>query len=124
MLHINATIHVHVVDDKAMQAVQERLDLLLTHIHRVFTQGEQLMSAADDLKAGIAKIDSATNNIAADIQRLKDKITSSMSPADVADVKAQLDAAVSRLEGIAADPDNPDPAASAPEPVPEPEPGA
>lgn len=120
-MHIDATIHVHVVDDKALQPVQDRLDLLVATVNRVLTQGERVMTAADDLKAGIAQINEATNNIASDIQRLKDKISSSMSAADVADVQGELTGAVSRLQGLAADPDNPDPAAT-PTPVPEPEP--
>ena len=67
--------------------------------------------ATAELKAALKKIDTATDNIAADIQRLKEKVTTGMSDADVAEVQADADRIASRLEGIAADPDNPDPAA-------------
>jgi len=119
---VNATIHVHYDDPKtaeAFEAVQARLGLLLEATNRVLIQGASLMAASDDMKADLGKIDAATNNIAADIQRLKDKISSSMSPADVADVKSALARTVTRLEGLAADPSNPDPT---PEPQPQPEP--
>lgn len=122
-MHINATIHVHVVDDKALQSVQDRLDLLLTNINRVFAQGEQLMAAADDMKAVLTRIDTATNTVAAELKDLTDKVATSMSPADVADVQSRLAAAATKLEGVAADPNDPVPAPE-PVPVPEPAPGA
>jgi hypothetical protein len=58
--------------------------------------------ATTELKAALAKIDVATNNIAADLEALKAKITEGMSPADVAEVQGLLDAQVSKLEGLAA----------------------
>ena len=67
--------------------------------------------ASAELKAALKKIDQATDNIAADIVRLKDKIVPGMTEADVAEVQALADALVTKLEGLAADPDNPDPAA-------------
>lgn len=67
--------------------------------------------ASAELKAALKKIDTATDNIAADIQRLKDKIVPGMTEAEVAEVQVLADAVVAKLEGIAADPDNPDPAA-------------
>lgn len=85
------------------------------------------MGAADDMKASIAKLDATDQNLAADIQRLKDKIKSAMSPAEVAEVQSALDAVVAKFQGLANDPDNPDPApvpVPVPEPQPEPEPPA
>lgn len=66
--------------------------------------------ASEAIKAALAKIDTATDNIAADIQRLKDRIGTGMSDAEVAEVQAEADRISAKLEGIAADPDNPDPA--------------
>jgi hypothetical protein len=66
--------------------------------------------ASAELKAALAKIDTATDNIAADIQRLKDKVGTGMSDAEVAEVQDLATAIAAKLEGIAADPDNPDPA--------------
>lgn len=67
--------------------------------------------ATAELKAALAKIDTATDNIAADIQRLKGQIGTGMSDADVAAVQAEADRIASKLEGIAADSDDPVPAA-------------
>jgi hypothetical protein len=53
--------------------------------------------------AALAKIDTATNNIAADIKALKDKIGTGMSDADVAEVQGILDSTATKLEAIAAD---------------------
>jgi hypothetical protein len=85
-----------------------QLVALITAIHH---QGERLLMASAELKAALKKIDTATDNIAADIQRLKDKIVPGMTEAEVAEVQVLADAVVAKLEGIAADPDNPDPAA-------------
>jgi hypothetical protein len=61
-----------------------------------------------ELQASLARINDATNNIAADIAGLKALITTSMTPEQVAEVQAALDAAATRLEGIAAEtPDAP-----------------
>lgn len=126
-ININATIHLHVDDPKALEAVQARLGLVLEASNRVLDQGVSLMGAADDMKASIAKLDATDQNLAADIQRLKDKIKSAMSPAEVAEVQSALDAVVAKFQGLANDPDNPDPApvpVPVPEPQPEPEPPA
>lgn len=122
-MEIDAQITINIEDPRSWAAVQARLGLLLEQVNRVVTQGVKIMAAADDLKAGIVRINTATNNISADIQRLKDKISTSMSPADVADVQSRLSVVADNLEKIAADPDNPDPTPT-PEPEPTPEPPA
>ncbi len=61
------------------------------------------MSSAESL-ALLQRMDVATTNIAADIRRLKDKTD---DPA----VQAELERQASRLEAMAADPENPDPEA-------------
>ncbi len=71
-----------------------------------FTRLEEIRMALLDLKAALAKIDAATDNIAADIQTLKAAIKPGMSDAEVAEVQAGLDAAASKLEGIAASTDD------------------
>ena len=64
------------------------------------------MAAVDDLKAILARIDTATTNIAADISAIKAKIGTGMSDADVAEVQAGLEAAAARLEAL--DAENPE----------------
>lgn len=67
--------------------------------------------ASAELKAALKKIDTATDNIAADLVRLKERIGTGMTDAEVADVQAEADRLATKLEGIAADPENPDAAA-------------
>jgi ribosome-associated translation inhibitor RaiA len=77
----------------------------------LYRQGRRILMASAELKAALKKIDLATDNIAADITRLKERIQPGMTEAEVAEVQALAEALVAKLEGIAADPDNPDPAA-------------
>jgi len=60
------------------------------------------MASADTMKAALAAIDTATNNIAADLDALKAQIGTGMSQPDVDAVQATLDATVAKLEAIAA----------------------
>ncbi len=60
------------------------------------------MASADTMKAALAAIDTATNNIASDLDALKAQIGTGMSQTDVDAVQATLDATVSKLEAIAA----------------------
>jgi hypothetical protein len=86
-------------------------DRLVTKINRILRLCEVQHMASAEIKAALAKIDTATDNIAADIVRLKEKIGTGMTDAEVAEVQAGLDKTVTKLEGIAADPDNPEPVA-------------
>lgn len=64
-----------------------------------------------DIQQAIARINDATNNIAADIVRLKERISTGLSQADVDAIQAQLQNAATALEAVANDPENPDPQA-------------
>lgn len=57
----------------------------------------------DDLKATLGRIDAATTNIANDIRTLLDKIGTSMTPEQVAELKASFGAAADTLEATAAE---------------------
>jgi len=86
---------------------QETLNLLLA-VRR------ELGMLSAEVKAFALRMDAATNNIAADIRRLKDK-----SPTMSEEDKAELDRIAGNSEAIAADPENPDP-----EPTPPTEPAS
>jgi hypothetical protein len=76
--------------------------------------GRATMTAADQkaaLKKQAQELDDITTNIAADIDRLKEKVSTGMNDADVAEVAAGFEAVASRLRAVANDPDNPDPEA-------------
>jgi hypothetical protein len=92
-------------------SAQDQWAHLERHLRTLAHGQREILMATAELKAALAKIDAATDNIAADIKRLKDKVGTGMSDADVASVQAEADRIASKLEGIAADPDNPDPVA-------------
>lgn len=74
----------------------------------LYRQGMQIMATLADLQAQLARIDAATDNIAADIRNLSAKIGTGLSDADVATLQAGLEAAAVKLEGVAAvTPDQP-----------------
>ncbi len=60
------------------------------------------MSALDDIKADLARINAATTDIADDIKALKDKIGTGLSDAEVAALKSDLDDIATKLEAVAA----------------------
>jgi len=104
-------IHLH---EEHGGRVTDMLGRILTRLGVLEAQGERLVMAGAELKAGMKRIDAATTNIAADLKRLKDKVGTGMTDAEVADVQAAIDAQATRLEGMANDPDNPDPPVEVP----------
>lgn len=61
-----------------------------------------LMTAADDIKAALTRIEEAASNIADDIRDLLARATTpGISEADAAEIKAQGEALATRIEGIA-----------------------
>jgi|SRR6185436_2491299 len=98
---MSSDIHVHLHIDLGERATAK--------LDAIFAQNERLLMAAADVKAALAKIDAATNDIAADIKGLKAKIGTGMTDAEVAEVQAEADRLATKLEGIAADTENPVP---------------
>lgn len=86
-----------------------KLDHVLEGVHRLVHQMEVVIMATAELKAVLARIDTATNNIAEDIRVLKEKILTGMTAAQVAEVQAEAEAVAVKLEGIAASTDDPVP---------------
>jgi predicted nucleic acid-binding Zn-ribbon protein len=82
---------------------------------------ENLMATAEEFAQ---RLDVATNEIAADLQSLRDQLQAvrdqipAAQQAAVDTALAQLDAPIARLEALGQDPQNP-----VPEPAPEPAPG-
>ena len=65
--------------------------------------------AKAELLALAKTLSDITDNIAADIVRLKALIVPGMDDAAVAEVQAAFQAVADRLQAVANDPDNPDP---------------
>jgi len=73
---------------------------LLALVRQVFTQGAHIMAKVDDLLAILARIDTATSNIAQDITDIKGQIGTGMSDADVQKVQDALTAAADKLDAL------------------------
>ncbi len=89
-----------------VRLLEQQLQGIRTVVNRLETL---IMALADDLKAGIQKLNDETNAIAALITSLAGRITNSMSDQDVADIKAALSAEADRLTSLAVDPTVPVP---------------
>lgn len=91
------TIHAHVViEDQQSAKVLAELQALK----------EAVMTQADTIRALAGRLDAATNEIATDLKALRDKVAEgTVTEADL----APLDATITRLEALGADPENPVP---------------
>jgi ABC-type transporter Mla subunit MlaD len=95
------------------RAVLHDIPARLAHLERL------LMATADDLAA---RIDTATNEVAADLADVRNALAEAVANADAATQAAvnaelaKLDAPISRLEALGADPTDPVPS---PEPAPQ-----
>ncbi len=77
--------------------------------HRLAKLEKIIMALADDLKAGIQKLNDETDAIAALITSLAGRIKNNLSDQEVADIKAALQGEADRLTTLAVDPTNPVP---------------
>ncbi len=100
-----------------MCGVRTILDLILARVVIIESQlvaldqkVDQLMSAAADISKVLNDIDTATNDVAAKIQALLDRLAAgSLTPAELENILAMGAVEVARLKGLAADPNNPVP---------------
>lgn len=91
------------------QEIKRNLNALTRGVAALHIQGDKIMAISKELQDAIAAIDAATNNVAARITDLSGQITTGMSQADVDAVVAQLNTEATKLNTIAADPNNPVP---------------
>ncbi len=94
-----------------LQHLEEKLDRILCQLHILREIGEKLMSAADDFKASLAKLDTETTAVGALVSALAAKIHNGMTDQEVADIKAGFTALDTRLQTLAVDPTDPVPPA-------------
>jgi predicted nucleic acid-binding Zn-ribbon protein len=99
----------HVVSSAAADA---KLDEVLTRLIALQAQGERLMSKATDIQQLVTDINTATNEVASDLQRLRDQIAGGLSADEATTVVTQLDALKNRLTVLGQDPENPVPPAA------------
>lgn len=85
-------------------------DKLFTEIKSINEKTNKIMATIEQFESALNRIDTATTNIANELQSLKDQIANQGLPSDVeANVLARLDAAATKLEGIGKTPENPVP---------------
>jgi ABC-type transporter Mla subunit MlaD len=96
-------VHVHVIPDAAhdrMTALEDRLTLLEA-------QGAALMARQQDVDRIITELNTATNAIATDLERLRSEVLEgNVNDASI----TSLDGIVARLRALGQDPENPVPA--------------
>lgn len=69
----------------------------------IFFRLEKIMANVDDMKAALAEANTATNEIAADVQDLLNRvIAGGLTEAETQEVKSEVAALVARLQGVAA----------------------
>lgn len=79
------------------------------------------MAIDPTLTTALSQVDADTDAVAATVKSLDALISTQMTPADVATVKATLASISARLEATAADPNVPVPPGPPPAPVPPPQ---
>lgn len=102
-MQVTITVHIHPAPDQFATLLAQGARILAALQH----QKESLMTVSSQIAAFSARVNTATNEIAADLQALRDKITTggSLSEADA----AVLDGIATRLEVMGVDPENPVP---------------
>ncbi len=73
------------------------------------------MAVSAEFQAALNRLDTETNEIAAEVLKLRETISTSMTPEEVASAQAFLTAVSDRLDGIAKDPNAPVPPGPTPE---------
>jgi hypothetical protein len=99
-------LHVHLLGNAGearFQAIEQRLTV-------VELGGAQMATKQEQLEAAMVRLDAVTNDIAAELTELRNKIADgSITDAAI----AQLDTAIARLQALGADPADPVPEAPA-----------
>ena len=99
-LNIHVHIHDHRMDKETIS------EILINQNNKL----NKIMAKQEDFDAVLTRIDAATTDIADDLKGLRDEIKNAGLPSDVEDsVLSKLTAAADKLEGIAADPQDPIP---------------
>lgn len=94
---------------KQLQAHASRLEDLARPPALPLSRKDSKMAVPQELTDALKKIDDDTTALAGVVKSLRDQITTSMTQPDVDALKSSLDQVATRLEGIAADPNQPVP---------------
>lgn len=93
----------------ALADLRREQHVILRVLAGLTTQGDALLMISQELKDAMKAIDDATNSVASRITDLSGQITTAMTPAEVQQVVDQLNGEASKLQSIAANPEEPVP---------------
>ena len=83
--------------------IERRLDEVVFLLSASANREVETMALVDELKAELVKANDATNNIAADIVRLNERLAAgTLTEAEATEIRNELSALAVRLEGVAA----------------------
>lgn len=106
-------LEVRIIEQEAVKELKRLIEskfiVLDRQIKALRIQGDALMAKSDEILAVLKLIDAATNEIAADLERLRANITDGMTAEQTKAVQDQLVALQTRLEALGVDPENPVP---------------
>ena len=95
--------------EKRLKRLEQGQERVLSLLWSIRAMGEQQMAISQDIKDLLKKIDAATNDVAARIQKLSDQLAGGVTPEAALEIQAGLQAEVDRLTAMATDPANPVP---------------
>ena len=96
-------MHIHITT----QAARDEVDALTARLVVLEQQGVTLMNRQETFDTALAALNTATNDVADDLTRLRAEVAATGVSAESL---ARLDANIARLQGLAVDPENPVPA--------------
>lgn len=112
---INITAHIHVDSDKTddilrrLRAIEAGITGAAGLTQTLSRISEDLMARTQEFTDLVTRLDAATNELASDLQALRDQIANGLSQTDTDAVLATLDSKIATLEALGADPNNPVP---------------
>lgn len=83
---------------KFFKKINRKLNLVLDELDLIYANQEKIMTQLDEVQAYAARIDAATNELAADLQVLKDALLAAGNLTD--ESKVVLESVIGRLEGL------------------------
>jgi hypothetical protein len=89
--------------------VLARLAAFERQLDQLQCQGDALMSKAEEILTLVGKINTATNEVAADLARLRGQITGGVTEAEAVGIVAELTTLEARLTSLGADSSDPVP---------------
>ena len=78
-------------------------------LNQLLVQGAHIMSKATEIQAVLDQIDTATNEVASDLQKLRDDIIGGVTVDEADAIQGRLAALAARLTAMGKDPENPAP---------------